>query len=249
MNRLTKTALFVLLNIVTFYGLKFYYDTRQVRLVSALLPSIVKIEPVGPIYSYKPYAVGDFGIGFKKVRVGFGVMGHGSGAFIRKDGLIITCAHVVASTPLVELSLNGDMEKLSLKRYKTAGKVLAYVVGRDLKRDVAILKVCKPLKGIRPVIINKSVKKGLSVLTIGFPGPFNKYVTAGVISGSLNDSTYSDLVIAPGNSGGGVFDSNGRLVGLARFMTGPYDIPTYQGFSGLTSLQAIHALVEKYKEF
>jgi S1-C subfamily serine protease len=249
MKTWAKSALFIALNIVTFYGLKWYYDTRQVRLVSALLPSVVKIEPIGPIYRYVPYAISPIEIGFRKERVGFGVMGHGSGAFISKDGLIVTCAHVVEGTSLVQLSLNGDNSKLSPIRYKTAGKTLGWVVGRDKVHDVALIRVISPLSGIKPVKVGKSVKKGLSVLTIGFPGPFNKYVTAGVISGSLEGNIFSDLVIAPGNSGGGVFNVNGELVGLARFMTGPTDLPVYQGFSGLTSLKSIRALVSKYKEF
>lgn len=253
MKSWVKTTLFIALNIATFYGLKWYYDTRQVRLVSALLPSVVKVCPIGAIYRYVPYSIGPLTIGFKKERIGFGVMGHGSGAFIRKDGLIVTCAHVVEGTPLVQLSLNGDVDAGKRQNapigYKTKGKLLGYVVGRDKVHDVALIRIIYPLKGIKSVKVGKSVRKGLSVLTIGFPGPFNKYVTAGVISGSLGGSIYSDLVIAPGNSGGGVFNINGELVGLASFMTGPQDIPVYQGFSGLTSLRSIRDLLKKYKGF
>jgi S1-C subfamily serine protease len=244
-----KLLIFTLLNIPCFYGLRMYYDTRQVRLVDALLPSIVKVQPIGPIYAYEPVIISDLEIEFKKVRIGFGVMGHGSGAVVRSDGLIVTCAHVVEGSPLAELSFDGDTRRLSPKGYKTAKKLLAYVVGRDSKHDVALLRVINPKQAFRVVTLASSVKKGLSVLTIGFPGPFNKYVTAGVISGSLGGDIFSDLVIAPGNSGGGVFDANGRLVGLARFMWGPMNIPVYQGFSGLTSLYAIREIVEKYRGF
>ena len=248
MNRLAKSALFILLNVVTFYGLKWYYDTRQVRLVSALLPSVVKVSPIGHRW-VEQLVMTPEGLDIQKIYKGFGVMGHGSGVFLDKKGLIVTCAHVVANSPLAEISLTADNEKLSPKRYKTTGKLLAYVVGRDVENDIALLRVTKPLKGIRPVKVSKSVRKGLNVLTIGFPGPFNKYVTAGVISGSLNGSIFSDLVIAPGNSGGGVFNADGILVGLARAMTGPYPIPTYQGFSVLSTLDRINELVEKYRGF
>ena len=241
-----KGAFLLVVNILSFCALKEYYDGRQVRLVSALLPSIVKVQPIGPIYRYMPYFISDSEIGFKRQRVGFGVMGHGSGAFISKDGLIVTCAHVVEGTNLVELSLWGDKDRLSPNGYKTKGKLLGCVIGRDIKHDAALIRVIQPPIGYKPVTVAKSVKKGLSVLTIGFPGPFNKYVTSGVISGSLEGSIYSDLVIAPGNSGGGVFNSKGELVGLARFMTGPENIPVYQGFSGLTPLKSIRELVEKY---
>jgi len=243
-----KVLIFTLLNIPCFYALREYYDTRQVRLVSALLPSVVKVSPVGHRWMEQLVMTPE-GLDIQKVYMGFGVMGHGSGVFIDKKGLIVTCAHVVEGTPLVEISFTSDKEKLSPKRYRTEGKLLAYVVGRDLANDVALLRVVNPLKGIRPVKVAKSVRKGTPVLTIGFPGPFNKYVTAGVISGSLNGAIFSDLVIAPGNSGGGVFDINGTLLGLARAMTGPYPIPTYQGFSVLSALDKINDLMEKYRGF
>lgn len=228
----SKVLIFVVLNAACFYSLRWYNDTRQTRIVSALLPSVVKVSPIGEIWSEK-LILGPRGLDIIKVYQGFGVTGHGSGVFVTKDGLIVTCAHVVDGTPLAEIDLNG---------YKT----LAYVVGRDVKHDVAVLRPCKPLKGIRPVSIGTSVVKGLPVFTIGFPGPFHKYVTAGIISGSMNTDIFSDVVIAPGNSGGGVFTVNGDLVGLARAMTGPFPLPTYQGFSVLTALDAIREIVEKY---
>jgi S1-C subfamily serine protease len=246
---LIATATLLIGNIAWFYGMKEYTDTRQVRLVSATLPSVVKIMPIGPIYRMVPEMTSEIEITFHPVRVGFGRMGHGSGVFISKDGLIVTCAHVVEGTSLAELSLDGDVKKLPLKGYKTKGKLLAYVVGRSTETDVALLRVINPKQTFRAAEIGKSVRKGLSVLTIGFPGPFSKYVTAGVVSGSREGDIYSDLVIAPGNSGGGVFDSDGRIIGLARFMTGPFPIPTYQGFSGLTALKAIREIVEKYRGF
>jgi S1-C subfamily serine protease len=244
-----QSACIVLINMISFYVLKAYYDNRQVHLVSATLQSVVKVMPIGPLYAMVPEMTSEIEITFHPKRVGFGRMGHGSGVFISKDGLIVTCAHVVEGTSLTEISLDGDTRKLPIKGYKLQGKLLAYVVGRDEKRDIALLRVINPDQVFRAATIGKSVRKGLSVLTIGFPGPFNKYVTAGIVSGSLGGDIYSDLVIAPGNSGGGVFDSKGRIIGLARFMTGPLSIPTYQGFSGLTSLQAIQALIEKYRGF
>jgi len=248
-KRLVEYATLGLINIVCFFGLKSYNDNHQVRLVSALLPKVVKVQPVGPLYKYEPYAISFFEIGFKKHKVGFGVMGHGSGVYLDSDGLIVTCAHVVEGTSLAEISVEADKPTLYPKRYKTAGKVLAYVVGRDREHDVALLRLVNPPWYVGSVSIAKSVRKGMPVLTIGFPGPFHKYVTAGIISGSMGGDIYSDLTIAPGNSGGGVFNVNGELVGLARFMTGPVDVPISQGFSGLTSLRVIRALVEKYRGF
>ncbi len=220
---LGKWLKFVLINVAIFYGIKWYYDTRDSRIVMSLSPSIVKVSPMG---------VNPFGE--------FGVLGHGTGTFIRKDGLVLTCAHVVEGTTLAELTLIGD---------KKDTKVLAYVVGRDVEHDIALLRVHKPLKGIRVVKLGTLPKRGTSVLSIGFPGPFVHYTTLGVISGHRNDSTYTDAVLAPGNSGGPIFDRDSRLVGIAQGMTGYIPLPVYQGFSVIVPIDSIKKLVEKYREF
>lgn len=164
----------------------------------------------------------------------FGEVGHGSGVIVRKDGLIVTCAHVVSNTCLVNIeTLSGT-------------KVRAYVVGRDETNDTALLKLFYPLKGIRSVKVGKTPPIGLSVLCMGYPGPFARYVTCGVISNVANDLVYSDLVVAPGSSGGGVFSREGILVGLARGFTGPFPLPVYQGFTILTDITAARRLLQNY---
>lgn len=240
-----KGLIFILLNLACFYGLKAYNDNRQVHIVSALLPAVVKVSPLGrQVKTIKLTPTLKVQITYP-----FGRLGHGSGVFLDRDGLLVTCAHVVKGVPLVELSLNEDKETISPKGYKLQGKVLAYVIGRDEEHDVALLRLVDPLFNVSHASLGNSVKKGLAVLTIGFPGPFHKYVTAGVVSGSANGMIFSDVVVAPGNSGGGVFNVNGELVGLARGFTGPTKLPTYQGFTVLTTLHSIRALVEKYKGF
>lgn len=227
-----KLFKFLLINIVIFYGLKWYYDTRQINLVTNLSRSVVKVSPIG--HQIVTLSLGEIEL---RIRVGFGPMGHGSGVFIDKNGTILTCAHVVADTSLAEITLNGDK------------KVKAYVLGRDVENDVALLRPVVPLKGIVPVKVAKEARKGLNVLTIGFPGPYEKYVTAGIVSGFMEDSTMTDMVIAPGNSGGGVFNCNGQLIGLARAISGYLPIPVYQGFNVVTSLEFTKKLIEKYAGF
>lgn len=250
MKLLLRNAAFVAVNIALFFSLKSYYDNRQVRLVDALLPSTMRVMSIGPIYRLVIEKPNSRTITFTRKKVGFGVNGHGSGVFVRKDGLLVTCAHVVSNTPLVELSLDGMPKKKSLTKYQTSGKLLAYVVGKDELNDVALLKVINPQRTFEAVSLARSCKKGLSVLAIGFPGPFNKYVTQGVISGSNEGRILSDVVGAPGSSGCGVFTMSGKLVGLISFGTGPVPfLPMYQGFTGLTTVYTLNDILEKYKGF
>jgi S1-C subfamily serine protease len=243
----SKVLILVLLNVACFYSLKWYNDTRQTRLISALLPSVVKVSPIGHIWVEQLILTSE-GFDIKRVYKGFGIIGHGSGVIVNTNGTIVTCAHVVHNTMLAEVSVKTTsiIDRIFGKTEKT---VKAYVLGRDEKHDVAILRLISPEYGLRPVKTGKRTLRGLPVLTIGFPGPFVRYVTMGVISGYMDDSTLSDLVIAPGNSGGGVFTINGALIGLARAVTGPYPIPTYQGFSILVSIEHINEMVRKYNGF
>lgn len=243
--KLREVLILTILNIVGFVGLKQWNDTRVVRIVTALSPSVVKVYPLGQRW-FDEIALTPKGFVVRRVNKGFGILGHGSGVFVRKDGLIVTCAHVVEGTALAEIALNEEKDLVYQKRYSSKGKILAYVVGRDRVHDVALLRPIEPLTGIKPVRVGTSVEKGLTVFTIGYPGPMKKYVTAGIVSGERGGDIFSDICIAPGNSGGGVFNLNGELVGLAKAMTGPQPYPLYQGFSIFTPLDAIIAILEKY---
>lgn len=250
MKLLLISASFIAVNLALFFSLKEYYDDRQVRIVSALLPSTMRVMAIGPISKYVGEQISPTEITFTRKRVGFGVNGHGSGVFVREDGLLVTCAHVVKGTPLVELSLDGMPRKKGLTKYTTSDKLLAYVIGKDELKDVAVLRVINPQRTFRAVSRVTSCKKGLSVLAIGFPGPYNKYVTTGVISGSYEGHILSDIVAAPGSSGCGVFTMTGKLVGLISFGTGPVPfLSSYQGFTGLTTVYAVNDILEKYKGF
>lgn len=57
----------------------------------------------------------------------------------------------------------------------------------------------------------------------------------------------TDVVIAHGSSGGGLFDMDGKLVGLCSFMRYMEATEVYQGFSGFTDIKAMNDLLEKYQ--
>lgn len=251
MKKLFAIASLVIGNIVWFYAMKNYTDMRQVRIVSATCESTVQVAAIGPIIIRKPYVkfkgVKVVEVGYHYKREGFGQLNSASGVFVSNDGLILTCYHATHGKKLMEVSLNGFVaDSLADKKVR---KLFAYVVGVDEEADLALLKVIYPGQWFRGVHLRKEAEIGLPVFTIGFPDGFEKYVTAGILSNHADRMTYSDTVMDHGSSGGGVFDVDGDLVGLADAMHYPNLMPTYQGFSKFTNLKAMHGLINKYEGF
>ena len=141
--------------------------------------------------------------------------GAGSGVIISSDGYILTCAHVVDGASTITVTI-GD------KDYTAA------LVGEDTTSDIAVIKI--DADGLTPATVGNSdsLKVGQSVMAVGNPlGELGGTVTGGMISalnrsvtiqGSSSVNTMSliqmDASVSPGNSGGGLFNMNGELVGI-----------------------------------
>ena len=141
--------------------------------------------------------------------------GAGSGVIISSDGYILTCAHVVSGASNITVSI-GD------KDYP------ATLVGEDTTSDIAVVKI--DATGLTPATVGDSdnLKVGESVMAVGNPlGELGGTVTSGIVSalnrsvsiqGSNSVNTMSliqmDASVSPGNSGGGLFNMNGELVGI-----------------------------------
>ena len=141
--------------------------------------------------------------------------GAGSGVIISSDGYILTCAHVVSGASNITVSI-GD------KDYP------ATLVGEDTTSDIAVVKV--DATGLTPATVGDSndLKVGESVMAVGNPlGELGGTVTSGIVSalnrsvsiqGTSSVNTMSliqmDASVSPGNSGGGLFNMNGELVGI-----------------------------------
>ena len=141
--------------------------------------------------------------------------GAGSGVIISSDGYILTCDHVVSGASNITVTI-GD------KDYP------ATVVGEDSTSDIAVIKI--DADGLTPAIVGDSDKLavGDNVLAVGNPlGELGGTVTSGIVS-ALNRSVsiqssssvntmsliQMDASVSPGNSGGGLFNMNGELVGI-----------------------------------
>ena len=140
--------------------------------------------------------------------------GRGAGTVWHPDGLILTNAHVVRDRAL----------RISLED----GRVLdARVVAVSNEHDLAVLTVDAHDLPAIPVGDSRSVMPGEFVLAIGHPWGQVGAATSGIAIGleSHEDSGREWLAVnmqlRPGNSGGPLLDSEGRLIGINTIMSGP----------------------------
>ncbi len=147
---------------------------------------------------------------------------------------IVTNHHVIdggSSFYVDVLSLEGDEETTTVYE--------ATLIGSSMKRDIAVLSVTPPagtvLKAAAFVSDSNAVAVGTEVYAIGNPlGILGGTVTHGIVSATKRDVNVgeigtmtlmqTDALINGGNSGGGLFDSSGALVGI---INSGYD--TYNG--------------------
>ena len=141
--------------------------------------------------------------------------GAGSGFVWDNTGHVVTNNHVVEDARKVFVQLDaGD-------------PIPATVVGRAPEYDLAVVKLARPPKDLRPIPMGSSgdLKVGQSVFAIGNPFGLQRTLTRGIVSAldrELPTSGYrevagviqTDAAINPGNSGGPLLDSAGRLIGV-----------------------------------
>lgn len=149
--------------------------------------------------------------------------GAGSGFVIDKEGYVVTNFHVVKGAQRFFVAF-GNMEE----------SFPAKLIGSDPNNDIAILKVDAPAEMLKPVELGTSsnLEVGQSAVAIGNPFAIGQTMTTGVIS-SLNRTLQAeegrimsgliqtDAAINQGNSGGPLFDSNGRVIGVNTMIYSP----------------------------
>jgi S1-C subfamily serine protease len=138
----------------------------------------------------------------------------GSG-FIWDDGNIVTNEHVVHDAGTITIWLaSGDQFE-------------AEVIGVAPNYDLAVLRARekRPLPPPVAVAPSAGLKVGQSAYAIGSPWGLDHSMTAGIISGlrralpttrghEVTDMIQTDAAVYPGNSGGPLLDSTGRLIGV-----------------------------------
>ena len=140
------------------------------------------------------------------------VQGAGSGVIVKDDGYIATNYHVIQGANKVEVTLhNGET-------------YAARIIGSDPANDIAVIKI--DAKELSTVTIGDSstVDVGDLAVAIGNPlGQLGGTATTGIISaldrtleveGTTLTLLQTDAAINGGNSGGGLFNSKGELIGI-----------------------------------
>ena len=166
------------------------YSRTVVRVVDDVGPAVVSISRSGPR----------------------GPSGAGSGVVFAPDGYILTNAHVAAGAHQLDVGFTDG----STSR--------ADVVGIDHATDLAVVRAGDVLRSA-PLGDSSALRVGQLVVAIGNPLGFSSTVSAGVVSAlgrtmrardgrAMEGIIQSDVALNPGNSGGPLVDSRGRVVGI-----------------------------------
>jgi len=147
--------------------------------------------------------------------------GTGSGVVFTSDGFLLTSAHVIASGAGSAAFNDGTESPFD-------------VVGADRLSDLAVLRVRGPSPPPAELGDADRLRIGQLVVALGNPLGLSGSVTAGVVSGLgrslparsgrtirlIDDVIQTDAALNPGNSGGALSDSFGRVVGVNTAVAG-----------------------------
>jgi len=159
-------------------------------------------------------------------------VGTGSGIIWDAAGHIVTNHHVIAQADEIGVLLGGEQA------------IPARLVGTAPWADLAVLKLDKVPDGLKPIPIGRSANLvvGQSVYAIGNPFGLSRSLTTGVISAldrrlptasgrEVAGVIQTDAAVNPGNSGGPLVDSAGRLIGVNTAILAPTGSFTGVGFA------------------
>jgi S1-C subfamily serine protease len=182
------------------------YSNVVTHVADVLIPSVASLKVMG------------------RVRGGRRAQGTGSGVAITPDGFAVTSAHVVASSGEGTAAFPD-------------GRELSYrVVGADRLSDLAVIRIQGSELAAAELGDAGELRVGQLVVAVGNPLGFSGSVTAGVVSALgrsfattsgrnarvVENVIQTDAALHPGNSGGALATSDGRVVGINTAVVGPW---------------------------
>ena len=197
---------------------------ESAKLAAAVLPCVVSVNTKTIIPGRRMW-IPSYGIVQGRSYVSPGL---GSGAFISKEGHVVTNFHVIDGVSEVQVVTNDGK------------KFPARIVGANRERDIALLKVenGKTDFPTLPFANSDEAKVGQLVFAVGNPFGLTGTVTQGIISArdrhlsdGVLDYLQTDTVINPGNSGGPLVNIKGEIVGI--------NVAIYQGEETSSTWQGV----------
>jgi S1-C subfamily serine protease len=159
--------------------------------------------------------------------LGIDGMAQGSGFVVDRDGVILTNAHVI--TNAAEARTNVQGARAVYVEFQDGERIRGRVVGWDLFSDVGVIRVSPGDHALEPVPLGDSAKVvvGEPVAAIGSPFGKQSSLTVGVVSATgrsidslaaggfaVSNAIQTDASINRGNSGGPLFDGDGKVIGI-----------------------------------
>jgi S1-C subfamily serine protease len=143
--------------------------------------------------------------------------GAGSGSVLDKRGHILTNYHVVEDASKILVTLPGGKDSYE-----------GELIGTDPENDIAVIKIDAPADELHPVPVGTSddLQVGQRVYTLGNPFGLEGTLTTGIISNlnrtlpsrrdgrEMKSIIQTDAAMNPGNSGGPLLDTSGRMIGM-----------------------------------
>jgi S1-C subfamily serine protease len=172
-----------------------------------------------------------FGLDIQKIP-----QGAGSGFVWDQNGHVVTNYHVVQGAQNGNVSFDITLGDHSTYR--------GQVIGVAPDNDLAVLRISAPVSRLRPLAIGSShdLQVGQMTFAIGNPFGLDQTLTTGVVSALgrqiptesgriIKDVIQTDAAVNPGNSGGPLLDSAGRLIGVNTAIYSPSGASAGIGFA------------------